>query len=77
MEGSDLVILECTDDRMQKATVMEEDEVLLFPVNSLAALVMMRNLSSLKIHTSRGDKPAKVINFSIVFSIYLIYLRLD
>ena len=32
VEGTNLILLECTDDSMENTAVMEENEILLFPV---------------------------------------------
>ena len=32
VEGTDLILLECTDDSMENTAVVEENEILLFPV---------------------------------------------
>lgn len=43
MECSDLIWLECTDNRMQQAPVMEKDKVILLPILTFSVVFARAN----------------------------------
>ena len=56
VEGTDLILLECTDDSMENTAVVEDDEVLRLPVVRVDKL--KQNQSRTTTFVRRRDSPA-------------------